>query len=76
MSMCADGQTLYDSWQKYAAIVELLEARRCGGLLTHLKADVVITDSYEEAYQKGLVSQSAFLRHQQFCDDCRDAAFR
>jgi len=76
MPLCATGQSLYDSWTKYARFVEILEARRCGGLLTHLMEHVVISESYDEVYLKGMTAQTEFMRHRQYCDDCLESAFR
>ena len=48
--MCATGKSLWDAWTKYADMVNLLAVRSTGGLFTHLKEDVVVPLSHEEAY--------------------------
>jgi hypothetical protein len=73
MPMCVYGQNLYDEWTKYGRIIKALVARRTMPMMANVASDVPFDLNYEEAVQKGIEAQQAFLGHQGFCSSCANS---
>lgn len=73
MPMCAYGQKLYDEWRECGRIIGALDARRSVPMMANVAPDVPFDLNYEEAVQKGIAAQEAFLGHQNFCSGCSNS---